>query len=572
MNAKVPKLSICTLVPLVTCLLCVRGGAQTTRNALPEGWQSYTLEQLVALVHQMNQEDPSKDGLHEMLRQQVFELVWPKYLARDAQVPDADRAQRNALAKALGRRMTTDHWQELLLRVAAEPQPSDIAEVLNIWLGDFVELVQRFNKLPDDPHVAAVRSQLKAYAWQQYLRPEAAVADVDRENWEKLLRALMAKFTGEERYALALRLAREGLPVHVNEMLAGDSDRNRLKSDGLEVPPPAEGFTDAQRAQVADALNVRFVQDAENLARLDYEQVAHLWSALSRCGWNTARLSDVAAAFVETADGWRSWPAEELARLLPYLRWSGSEAAKGARLEVVDVCMDRQIYRYFDDPMYAARAAMAVDAQLRDYLSSKLVDEVTGAAREVPAALLIWHYKEQERFEEWLAILNQHLQGPTEGDAKASWLLARAHAAMREVRLYTPLAGSQWISQAMATATSEPLRLRCVELLVLGHQRAAEFEQARSLLASLEQQFASEAARDAFARLRQTLAEQETLEQQRQAAALSQLELARLKGQVEFLQRRLDEARAQNRPSGDIGSIQQLLEQARQELAAKQQP
>ncbi|WP_428940594.1 hypothetical protein [Fontivita pretiosa] len=545
MNAKVPKLSICTLVPLVTCLLCVRGGAQTSEQSLPEGWQNYTLAELVTLA----QRPLSSDAANELLR-----FVFPRYLAGNPQFPDADRAQRNALAKALGPRMSQEQWQQLLLRIAAEtPPPTDFSDVLNLWIGDLADLAKQFAGMPDSPTMLSLRRALAAYAWQNLLRPDVPLAEADRENWLKLLAAVETQLSLEQRQQTIPRLAAEAAPSEANRMLAGGTEP--LRSEGLQAPPLTPVLNAEQRNQVAGILEARFLgPDRAALLGLEFDQMLHLWVALGRCGRDMSQLSEMTAQCIVGGTRWRSWSRKGLATALVYLQWSDSAAAAEARRLVVDACAQQRIYRFDADPIYAGRSGMCVDQQLREYLEQNLVDG-EGGVRESVAALLSWRYSTSSaEAVAWERRLDEKLADPTlVGDRKAMWLLARAYAQAVGGH-WDPMSGEPWVQRALAAAESELPRLTAVGMLVRAYVQETDFDRAQALLAGIAQQMSPEGQQQLTAELGAVIAFERERAQRYREEHRQAVEAA---WHAE-LHRRLDAARVRNDAEA-ISRYEQLL-------------
>jgi hypothetical protein len=476
-------------------------------TALPDGWQNSSLEQLLSLAQQIGGQADNEQN--QKLQTVILDHVWPKYLAANAQVANADRTGRHALVKALGPRISLDQWQDILLRNAGEGQPTDLAQILNLNLGNFGELILRFRQQPDTPAVIAVRSSLSDYAWQTYLRPEVPVTLADAMAWHKLVEIQSFALTPEQRRLTVMRLAREHRPSDVNRMLAG---RAEVKGDGVRAPPISEVFSAKERSAIAAALEARFLgpDDQEELARVvDYNQMTEFWTALGRCGWTKPRLSDMSALLLTTSSKWRDWTSKGLGRTLVYLQWSNSEMAHSARRQVVDRCIERQIYRFADDPMDPDKAGRAVDPQLAAYLRQKLVKS-GGEVCEPVAVLLSWCGTWSEREETaWKRLLDQKLQDPAlQGEVKASWLLARgyAEAAVRGTteRAYKPLRGERWLNEALALSSAEQIRLPGIVLLARGYRGEMLFDHARSVFADAKASF-SEAGQAELARLTQEI-------------------------------------------------------------------
>jgi hypothetical protein len=383
---------------------------------------------------------------------------------------------------------------------------------------------------------------------------DAQIAEGDRENWVKLVQMLQSTLTQDQKHQAALVLARTARPSDLDQLLSAGAAP--LKSDA-ELPPLAAGLTAEQRAAVAAALETRYLADPTALGGLGFNQIKYLRLALARCGWTKAQVSEMTAACVNAAEAWRSWSNEEVSRLLVLLEGSGSDAASGARVKVVDVCLERDIYRFGDDPMLAGRAGISIDAQLVVYLKSKLQSDA-GDVRPSAAVLLAWHYAmtDKQALAQWQGELDQRLSDASlQGDRRAGWLLARAYAGSAGSK-FTPLAVDQLLQQVLAVAESESLRLAAVELLVRGYVLSDLFEQATSLLDSVEGQFAEDSSRQRLGAWREAIPPAAQRFREEQLAA----EVEAKQAHRQVLQKRLQEAQ-QNNDQERIARYQQLLNQ-----------
>jgi hypothetical protein len=139
-------------------------------------------------------------------------------------------------------------------------------------------------------------------------------------------------------------------------------------------------------------------------------------------------------------------------------------------------------------------AQPVLSAESRQALIAELA-EANGVVRQDIARVLAWSYVWCGQARDYKRLLNEKIaQGGLSGDAKASWLMARAYAEACARGIYAPMEGKRWMDQALATAESPAMRMAAVRQIIVGHEFCLEFRKALSVLESLAGQFASDPA------------------------------------------------------------------------------
>ena len=140
-----------------------------------------------------------------------------------------------------------------------------------------------------------------------------------------------------------------------------------------------------------------------------------------------------------------------------------------------------------------------------DYAQASLA-EADGSCNLSLARILTFYHRESRTMEAWSAYLELQAEAPgVMGDAKATWLIARAFAedAKQQGEPF-PLAGRQWLEDALTEASSESMRLFALQELVYRLASLNKGGGVDTLLAEHEEKFPSEAAQQRFAEWRQS--------------------------------------------------------------------
>ncbi len=130
--------------------------------------------------------------------------------------------------------------------------------------------------------------------------------------------------------------------------------------------------------------------------------------------------------------------------------------------------------------------------EARAIVEAEMVDPV-GQPRVAVAKILGWSYRRAGQLKLWQGQLEQRIAAQQEdGDIKAVWMIARAHASALETDDEHPLGGKAWLDQALATAESEENRFQVLEILVNGYAKMGKHNAGVALLDSVTGQFSSQ--------------------------------------------------------------------------------
>ncbi|MCZ6837599.1 MAG: PA14 domain-containing protein [Planctomycetota bacterium] len=195
--------------------------------------------------------------------------------------------------------------------------------------------------------------------------------------------------------------------------------------------------------------------------------------------------------------------------------------------------------------------------RLDDLLQNHLMNENRSCQPGV-ASVLAFGYRESARMDEWIGLLDQMLDDETlVGDARASWLVARGYAEEIRGDKQHPLAGVEWLNQALAEADSDVLRLNIVRQLVVRLGSMDEGERAEAIIMAVGRQVAGA---EEIASWRTEIVRLSGVYEAKRIANRREAHLAH----VAELQRRLTRAMSENDQS-KVERYQRLLQEANSE-------
>jgi hypothetical protein len=303
----------------------------------------------------------------------------------------------------------------------------------------------------------------------------------------------------------------EGLSTEEFASLA--SMLRRLNDRGIKAPVEAwltvrlDGLADCASSDLAMLVSAACQGEIGSLAPV-VAAVDAAWEAKLAAGDATAaECRDLSLIWWSAGD--RSEAAAWAMRMYELLL--GSEGAR----ESVDAAalnslvgtmhqvgmLDRNTHEYPAFAMAAARLAregrldlgawptykhwgMLLSApESRQALEAVLLDP-EGNPRMDVARIVGWSCRLARQEGQWCDFLDGKVQETAGGDARARWLLVRAHAESLRVGYDgpSPLKGRPWLEQAMAAATSRDLRLVALREMVRGHMVLGQYETALAYL------------------------------------------------------------------------------------------
>jgi hypothetical protein len=134
-------------------------------------------------------------------------------------------------------------------------------------------------------------------------------------------------------------------------------------------------------------------------------------------------------------------------------------------------------------------------APLQSAESQKIVRDALidpeGVARVKVGKVLSWSYRNRgPDFKAWKKHLDDQLaRKDLRGDARAAWLMIKAHCDAVRLEPVNPARGIPWLKQAVIAAESEPLRLAVVDELTAYLKQSNRPDLAMSFIESIKHQF-----------------------------------------------------------------------------------
>jgi hypothetical protein len=199
----------------------------------------------------------------------------------------------------------------------------------------------------------------------------------------------------------------------------------------------------------------------------------------------------------------------------------------------------------------------------RQPLLEVLVDS-KGMPRLPAAKILSWSYVRTKQKKQWIATLDAYLADAKTDDARALWLMARAHVECLSFNGVSNRDGLRFVSKAFKVATSEPVRAMAVMELVSYQARLGHIENAVSMLSAVESQFSSELRASIIAE-RDALWRRHLNDQRGHTAAVMRTHTAAQESRIKYYQRQLRRATA----SGDTAKAERLEQQIESLTQAK---
>jgi hypothetical protein len=181
--------------------------------------------------------------------------------------------------------------------------------------------------------------------------------------------------------------------------------------------------------------------------------------------------------------------------------------------------------------------------------------DAEGVPRVKVGKILGWAYRSRSsEFNAWRQYVDGELAKSGLGtDARAAWLMVKAHTEAIRFAPVNPGRGTAWLKQAVIAAKSEPLRLAVVDELMAYFEQDKHPQAAARIIESIAHQFSAE-AQVRLGKITQR-AERARLNKQAQAAASrARHELVGRKGLARHFQTKLAQAEKRN----DRKAIEQL--------------
>ena len=134
-----------------------------------------------------------------------------------------------------------------------------------------------------------------------------------------------------------------------------------------------------------------------------------------------------------------------------------------------------------------------------DRLEQQCLEREDGSCRPAVASILTHGYLERGAMSTWLDRIDAMLEDPSiAGDARATWLFARAFAEEMRSLNVRPLAGIDWLIEAMAEATSEPMQFAALQHLIVRLGSMDRGDWAIRVLDGVQGQFSTPGRREAM--------------------------------------------------------------------------
>ena len=171
--------------------------------------------------------------------------------------------------------------------------------------------------------------------------------------------------------------------------------------------------------------------------------------------------------------------------------------------------------------------------------------------------------------EQWKALIRSKISDQSiVGDDRVIWHLAGAYMDETEGgATATPLSGWPLLQTAFAAAQSEYWRLQCINWMVSRRLAVQQYDEAKSLIQSVRQQFDTDSAQAQFDHLAKLIEVEREIEAERLEKVTRQLQRVRAKARLDIYSAELAKAREQNRGPADIEHLERLVSRFEQQLA-----
>ena len=194
---------------------------------------------------------------------------------------------------------------------------------------------------------------------------------------------------------------------------------------------------------------------------------------------------------------------------------------------------------------------------------------VSGGGAAYMAQVLSRTFRGWGMRQDWRDLVDERMEDPAiKGDVKAAWHLAAAYMDEdKEQGQWYWLGGWRQLSTALSVAESEPVRLAVLQWMVTRRLQVQHFDEALSLIKSIERQFES---KDAVARLKNleaVIAASRAHDAARQARLQHELAVHVLTSRIEVYERQLAESVAKGHLAGTVAEVQKRLDAVRSCLA-----
>jgi hypothetical protein len=174
--------------------------------------------------------------------------------------------------------------------------------------------------------------------------------------------------------------------------------------------------------------------------------------------------------------------------------------------------------------------------------------DAKGNPNLVAARVTTWGHANQQDLPAWRNLLQEKYQASAAtGDQKAIWLMIQAHALAVSTStgvMYSPLAGKDYLEEALSAAQSQSVKLMVIEDLANGYAGVEDFDAAIQMIQSVDNQFAD---------------------------AVAKITLKNLSIQIQKTKQKSAEALAAFHASSEANSRAEWLAELRNRLAAAQQ-
>jgi len=381
----------------------------------------------------------------------------------------------------------------LLVAACAGGAVADTGDPDSLTATDLLPMAQSLQG--SDPDTVAARALLAEQISGNFLCSEAATRTVSPETWRGLVAAIGEHLSPAERKTWARELHAGFVPAQGEPAIAG----GRLlvvadTLDRLRYGKLGEVMAQVDPALAAAPLSADNMQAVSRLyLKVKDRAKARQWAQRAY----DAALGDEASRLKSGSAG-----LLRIARLMDAVALTGKDKEYPEFASaLVDLAGGGALQRptYFNCLESAvARGSMLLAPQCRQSLYPALVGE-GGLVRCGVSETLAWAHQRSGTSSAWWHYISSKIAS-TSGDAEASWLLARAYAARAAAGGADPFAGKEWLTQALAAAESDEMRLYVVERIAMGYAFVCRKQKGESFLAGVESQFAGHA--EAFAEVR----------------------------------------------------------------------
>jgi hypothetical protein len=397
-------------------------------------------------------------------------------------------------------------------------------------LGLWSRLTPLGRHLSDEARQAWARALKEAFAPDEPALLKMAARDVT--NLARALDPLDKNLSNDLAYAWftgnpSLGTVKRDELLSVAQVVVDSKTRPKAEREGLLLA--------LEKVLASTAIKQEEVLDLAN-------QMLRLWNAVGNFGkleeWGTKAYESVLGT-EEARSAASMERLEQIARLLYHYSLSG----KGKAFPGFVQAIARHARQGTLKPVHVvAFASFLGTPEMRQTLQTELLD-TQGSPRLPVAKVLSWAYRDAKEMKPWRTYVQERIATAVDADAKALWTIVKADVEVLLPEQPEPLRRQRWLNEALASTSSENVRLTVLGELADSYRECNAHSAAVDLLESVKGQFSQEGAAS-IGRLQESLKNEDAKWRGQESARQAVRDGAIRKGRLAYLQRCLTRAEA----------------------------